>query len=149
MLDTDRGVTKRRHPNGFVVAMYKDEPGVFLNLKGEPVGAEVARKAGFDVETLEVERRKAEKMAHARAEIEKEFESKSEEIERILDAQSASYSVRHVGGGKYGIFDDAGERLTEQPMTKEEAQDFMSKLDLPTEKSNGPAETAHGQPEAP
>lgn len=132
MLDLDRGVTKRRHPNGFMVAMYKSEPGVFMDVHGKPLDEELARQAGFDVDTLVNERRKNEKMQEARAQIEKEFESQSEEIERLLDAKTEQYAVRHVGGGRYGIYDDEGNRLTQKPMTREEADNFVARLDLPT-----------------
>lgn len=156
MLDLDRGVTKRRHPNGFVVAMYKDEPGVFVDIKGGQVTEAIAEQAGFDIETLSVQRRKNEKMAEAREKIESEFASQTEEMERILDARTDSYAVRHVGGGKYGIFDDAGNRLTEKPLTKAEAEGFVDKLELPTEdetaKTDGQPVAGHGseaqQPEA-
>lgn len=154
MLDLDRGVTKRKHPNGFVVAMYKDVPGQFMDVNGDPLDEELARQAGFDTETLSKERMKNEKMQEARQQIEKEFESQSEEIERLLDAKTEKYHVRHVGGGRYGIYDDAGNRLTQKPMTRDEADNFVARLDLPTgrgdnaERSDGEAQAPDGQQEA-
>lgn len=136
MLDLDRGVTKRKHPNGFVVAMYKDAPGHFLDTHGRELTEDLAKQAGFDVDNLITERRKQEKMQEARAQIEREFESQSEEIERLLDARTEKYEVRHVGGGRYGIYDDEGNRLTQKPMTRDEAENFVDRLDLPTGSGN-------------
>lgn len=143
-LDLDRGVTKRRHPSGFIIAMYKDEPGVFYDVNEERVGQEAARAAGFDVDELSKERMKREKMAEARQRIEEQFSSTEADIERILNAQASSYEIKHLGSGLYGVFDQDGNRLTNGSMTKDECQRLLEELNLTNRGGNTPA-----PPEAP
>ena len=129
-LDLDQGVTKRRHPSGFVVAMYKRQPGRFYDIKGQEVGASVAREAGFDTQTLMREKEKNDKLAQVKAEIESQFQDRVQEAEEILNNQAAgtSYKVQHIGSGKYGIVDGDDNRLTKRPMTKQEAENFLETL---------------------
>lgn len=80
MIDLNRGVSKRSvyTKNGILqVCMYKDQPGVYLNERGEEYppeqAARYAKKAGFDVEEMEKLRQRNEKLAEARLRIDEEM----------------------------------------------------------------------------
>lgn len=145
-IDLNRGVSMRSHPSGFRVAMYKEEPGVFYDMNGEPVSDELAAKAGFDVETLRLERQKQEKLAEARKRIEEEYKTAEQDVERALDQQVENYEVRHVGSGRYAVFDQNGNRLTEKPMSKSEAEDFVEsvKVDVSAGESDAGSDAGGG-----
>lgn len=144
MVDLNRGVTKRKHPAGVQILMYKDVPGEYFDINDEPVSESMARAAGYDVDRLETERKKREKIEAARRDIEEEFEAQSKVMEQLLDSRSESYAARHVGGGKYGIFDAEGTRLTHRPMNKAEAEGLIKKLELPTVGAPRPRADASG-----
>lgn len=127
-VDLNRGCTIRIHPHGFRVIMYKDAPGKYLSEAGDPLSSKLAGEAGFDVETLERERRKQERMAEYQAKVEAEFATEQENIETLLSAPTEGLHVKHIGKGKYAILDGEGERLTKNPLTKGEAEVLIKDL---------------------
>jgi len=143
MIDKDRGVTIRRHLTGIQVCMYKDAPGEFFDINGNPVGEELAAQAGFDTEALERERQKRERMAEAQKRIEQEYASESERVEQEINAglqeEIPGYSVQHVGGGRYGVVDASGNRITSKPMSKDEAEVFLKNLQTDGSEEDGEA----------
>lgn len=56
-----------------MVAMYKDDPGVYLDENGVRVPHDVAERAGFDVRENRIERRRRELMKEKEAEVEREL----------------------------------------------------------------------------
>lgn len=127
-VDLNRGVTKRLHPSGFAVCMYKDQPGVYLDASGREVSDEIARSAGFDIDLLARAKAKADKMAEARAKIEAEFAEKEKLIEDEINADAKRYEVRHVAFGKYAIF-EGDEAVTKKSLTKDEAQALLKQME--------------------
>ncbi|MGI9297767.1 MAG: hypothetical protein ACR2QC_07705 [Gammaproteobacteria bacterium] len=95
-LDLDRGVTKRQHPNGMQICMYKDDPGVFMDVNGGRIASELADGAGFPVAALKVERIKMQRFAEARAKIEREFDEKTAGLEAEIEREFEP--VRPAGG---------------------------------------------------
>lgn len=138
-IDLDRGVTKRRHPSGFVVAMYKETPGHYFDVNEQPVAPEAARSAGFDVDALEKERLKQEKLQEARERIESQFSTTEADMERILNAQAEHYAVKHVGSNLYAVFDPDGNQLTRGAMSENECRNLLKELGVVAEdgKSGG------------
>jgi hypothetical protein len=68
-MDLDRGVTQKTHPNGTLIGMYKDAPGVYYSESGEPATEADAEQAGFDVRANRIKRRAAEAFAKAKPRI--------------------------------------------------------------------------------
>lgn len=127
-IDRNRGCTIRFHPSGFRVVMYKDAPGVYFNERGEPANERLAAQAGFDVPVLRKAKLKQERMAQYKAKVEEEFATEQDEVENLLSAPEEGLAVKHIGKGKYAIVDADGERLTQKPLTKAEAQTLMDDL---------------------
>jgi hypothetical protein len=122
-IQASRGCRIRFHPSGYRVVMYYDSPGQFFNESGKPVGEEVAAQAGYDVEELGRERKKRERIEELRRKAEAEFATVEQKVEKELSASSTGgMVVKHVGGGKYAVFDSEGVRLTKRGLTKEEAE---------------------------
>lgn len=127
-IDRARGCTIRFHPAGFRIVMYKDTPGVYFNERGEPANEKLAGQAGFDVAVLRKEKLKRERMAQYQAKVEAEFATEQDDVENLLSAPEDGLTVKHIGKGKYAIFDADGERLTKKPLTKAESQNLMDDL---------------------
>lgn len=128
-IDRNRGCTIRTHPSGFRVVMYKDAPGEYFAENEEVLTPEIASEAGFDTESLTKAKRKKDRLAKARADIEKEFETAEEEIANELSQKNTKGAyVKHIGAGKYGILDRKGEKLTTEPLTKDQAESLMDML---------------------
>lgn len=121
-VDLDRGCTIRIHPSGFRVIMYKDAPGEYLGERGEPMTEAIAAQAGFDVDALGRERAKKKRLDEYRAKVEQEFADGQEELEALTAMSPEGLQVKHIGKGKYGILDEAGNRVTKNPLTKAEAE---------------------------
>lgn len=122
-LDLDRGVEIRFHPaNRMQVAMYLDSPGAYYTQTGEPIAAELARQAGFNVER-DIRRKVAnERLAAARRQIEAELRAEEDVIAQAFSDKS-KMDVRHVGGGQYALFSKVdGKRLTRVAMTKADVE---------------------------
>lgn len=127
-IDRGRGCTIRFHGSGFRVVMYKDAPGVYYDERGGEVSEKIAAQAGFDVEALRREKLKRRRLAEYQAQVEAEFSTEQEDTERLLSVPSEGLQVKHVGGGRYAILGDDGERLTQKPLSKEEAQILIDDL---------------------
>lgn len=127
-INRSRGCTIKMHSSGFRVVMYKDDPGVYYDERGEEIADTFAKQAGFDVEDLGRQRRKKQRLAHYQAQVEEEFATDQEDTERLLSTNAAGLEVKHVGGGKYAILDGEGDRLTKKPLTKDEAQQLIEDM---------------------
>ncbi len=155
VIDLDRGVTQRKHTTGFLVSMYKDDPGVYFNPKGEAVSEEIAKAAGFPTDQHSLERRKKAALAEKRAEIEEQFSGAEAEVEEQLqaDAETTDYvawegegvnrvtkrndkgepreterlEMIHHGGRLFNVIDKATKEVIVIKVSKEEAMDALMK----------------------
>lgn len=127
-INRDRGCTIRLHPAGFRVVMYKDDPGVYLSERAEPLSDKVAEAAGFDIAGLDRERRKRARLAEYKAQVEAEFATQEEDLERVMSVPTEGLHVKHIGGGKYAILNSEGTRVTQNPLTKEDAQELINDM---------------------
>lgn len=113
-IDYDRGVRIRTAANvGMDIYMYKDRPGEYLNVHGNPVPKEIAAQAGFETEKLEKRRlhRLARAAAVSRVDQEMELEDTAQ---RGLVANFGNYRVVQLGDSdRYGVDDADGNAITQ------------------------------------
>lgn len=127
-MDLNRGATMRRHPDGYMVGQYKDEPGTYYNEIGEVVESAVAAEAGFDVALDTIERRKLAKLEEAKARITAEFAAEQErlESEALAESDAALRAAKGEGEGE-GAGDDpdgAGEGGSSEPPGRPDPADL-------------------------
>lgn len=130
-ISPDVGVTKRvispqaKQYAGMAVLMVKTQPGVYYDDQGNIVRPDVARLAGFDVETLGLRRKVADRQRHAAAEIERQaiLEQQRMEIEN-----NPPFKSLNRGNGKYDVVNLDGASINEEILTKQQAHTMASKL---------------------
>ena len=93
------------------VFMYKDDPGVFLNAWGKPVGDELAARAGYDVAAHKKAKLRKERMTQAAHAIAEEFEEGSKGQTRVV-AELAGFKVVEFGANRHRLEDPDGNVLT-------------------------------------
>ncbi len=123
-IDLNRGVTIKTDPfSGARVYMYKDAPGVFLNVHGHTVADALAASCGFPTKELKKLRDKREAMARASAEIEAEFESEKATMgkEKVIKQSEDGYKVVQHAFGRCWVFGPDGDKMHDKPLTKQEA----------------------------
>ena len=125
MIDLDRGVTKRAHPAGVVVCMYKDDPGVYLDTSGKPLSEKIALEAGFPVDQYAKERQRRERVQAALAEINEEFGNVP--VDHVVLSVS-NYKVVHAGNGGFVLKDEDDTVLTPNAMDKNSAIKLARKM---------------------
>lgn len=134
MLDLNQGVTKRYTPKGVAVCMYKKDPGVFFDDQGNELEVAFARDAGYDVKELLGQREMRRRMEEAQARIEQEVRQEMEGQKATL-RQKALYRRIPQGVDEDGVkrFDvenqESGERMSETPLTQEEADALIARLE--------------------
>ncbi len=140
-IDLNRGVTIRGNVAGVRVYMYKDSPGEFHDVLGDPVTQDVARAAGFDVDRLLRERQKQERILAMRAQIEWEYEGVSKTVEQEMLRESSpeaangqlvtetdSFTLQDRGQGWYDVRDKDGSPVNPKAMREGEANAFLEEL---------------------
>lgn len=139
LIDYDRGVHIRTVDSmGLDVFMYVDSPGVYLNAHGKEVSIELAKAAGFPVETHVKQRQIKERMATAIDQIKREMEAVPEEKRVILERKG--FTMIDIGLDRYQVLAPDGDVLTKNPMSKREAEIVFSQL-VPEDENdtdNGP-----------
>ena len=97
-IDYDKGVRIRSIPElGMEVFMYIQDPGVFLTANGAVIPAELARRAGFDVDKLLKMRERKVRMGIAAATIEREIDlSESAAVREVIE-ELGGFKVVRVG----------------------------------------------------
>lgn len=134
-IDLDRGVSMRmNHGLGMMVVMYKDDPGIYLAPNGIVVDPDVARAAGFDVDSDLRERERRHRRAEALAKIDKEYEIVPEG-EIVQD--TGDFRVVHAGGGWFDVEDIEGVTMNPQRMRREAAVEFLDVLRKGKDHVNG------------
>lgn len=126
-IDYNRGVIKGKdQTSGVAVYMYIDTPGVYLSEQGTQVTAELAKKAGFDVDKYRVARLKSERLAKAKHIIEQELEADNSKKKAIKEKNG--WAIVHLGFGRHVIEDPDGNEMTERQLTREEAEVVFEQL---------------------
>lgn len=128
-LNLNRGVTMRKHPSGMAVAMYDDTPGSYMTERGEPLDAEFAKQAGFNVGADQRRAAVNKRVADYQKQLEDELKSEEDALASIM-SDAGNYDVRHIGGGQYAIFDKDGERMTRVAMTKKDVELLIGPIDV-------------------
>lgn len=123
-IDLNRGVTKRKHYTGGDVYMYKDVPGVYLNVYGEEVSEKLAKQCGFPVERLALERERRGKVAEEIAKINERYGVDQDKVVY----EKGGFKVVGAGEGRYQVMSPEGHLMTEQPLTEKEAKKLVDTL---------------------
>jgi hypothetical protein len=136
-LDLNRGVQHCQHPDGFFVAMYVDDPGLYMAEDGSPVDDGTAAAAGFDVAKNAKLRERNRLVAEAKAKIDAQFAEDVGKIEQQVDAGQATedaadgdsvspggWTMRKTGKHKYDVIDANGE-VVERGVTQDEAKAML------------------------
>ncbi len=123
-IDLNRGVIIRKHPKGFYVGMYKDEPGGYLSEAGYDLSSEIAGEAGFNVEDLSREKERRDRLAAAHAAINAEYDGE----ENVEIASEGGYKVFHETAGAFSIRDGDGSTMTKEPLGRDQAIELMHAL---------------------
>lgn len=144
-IDYNRGVTKRMTPAGVEIFMYKDEPGVFRNAFGDTVALELAEQAGYNVAHLGQIRAKQTRLTEAHAAIEAEF--KSSETERSIIQEINGYQLVSIGLGRHEVLDPEGNKLSADPLTRQEADVLIKAMIPDAETEGGPTAEVTDEPE--
>jgi hypothetical protein len=124
-LDLNRGVMTKFHSNGMKVSMYLDDPGTYLDDRGEKLDPKLATQAGFDVEKDRKKKVAQIKLAQYKDQLEKEMASEEEALARVL-SQNGGHDVRHIGGGQFAVFDSRNKKV--MTGTREEVEILIGPL---------------------
>lgn len=142
-IDLDRGVSIRqvvrfdegnRHKfepdekyGGLTVHMYKDTPGVYFDVHGNPLPDAIAKRAGFPVERLAKSRAKREAMNKFEQRLAEELALEADE--EIILAQDGNWKVVALPMERAKVVDvETGEPVTAVPMTRADALLFLQEL---------------------
>lgn len=107
-----------RQGDGLLVWTRKAEPGLYYDGAGDPVSAEIARKAGFDVDAHLAEAKVQEELKAAEARIRREL---ALEQMRIRGKANPPFWAAHRTSGKYGVY--AGDSEQKQLVSRGEDLD--------------------------
>lgn len=108
MIDWNRPLVMQKHPAGFTVHTYRDEPGVYRDVHGKELPEQVAKKAGFNIDRL---RQEAERLK-TRAELLSAGDrlALDAEVHEVVD-ENAHFKLVHIGQQVFVIENVDGERL--------------------------------------
>lgn len=127
-IDYDRGVTFNVEPkSGMNIYMYDNEPGVYRNIHGLVVPAELAQSAGFDTEKHAKAKLKTERMALAMKAIEVELEHAADAKEEPV-MQKCGFKVMDIGLERYNVLDPDGNVLNAVALSKPVAKTLLAQL---------------------
>lgn len=103
------GVVMRKDPDtGADVFMYRNRPGIYYSSNGLEVSPTLARKAGFDVDRLEIERQKIQKMK----EFEQEYNAQMNISVRRVVVNRGNFRLVDLGENRYIVEDIEGRNMT-------------------------------------
>lgn len=130
VIDYDRGVIFRNNPQfGMDIYMYVDTPGEYLNVHGKPVNEELAKQAGFPVDTYGKEREKRRRMAIAKDAIEKELNASG--AVREVVKENGEYRLVHLGHSRYAVEDGDSNKLHPNYLTLELGEKLLEVMGGP------------------
>jgi hypothetical protein len=121
------GVSIREHPKAGKLAMYKSEPGIYLNMFGQQVSELVAREAGFDTAAHRRARTRGEKLAEATALIEQELAAPTPKT-AVEVVSRGGFRIMDVGFSRYMLETSEGDPVTPRALTLPVAQSLLDKL---------------------
>ncbi len=124
-IDLNRGVTMKMEPDsGIRVCMYKDEPGVFLDLNGGILPPSFAKKAGFDIKELEKQKEYNKALDGAREALDDEYSGVA--TEEVLITEGSFKAIARA----YGHADiyRNGEKMNTVAIKSKEAIDLVKQL---------------------
>lgn len=129
-IDLNRGVTHRKHPQGFNVYMYKDRPGDYYDAHEKPLSDKIASDAGFDVQRLKIEAQKLAMKSDAMASIEAQFVQQSAMLDTLIERvqPGGEYAVRDLGRGKWQIESADGEFLLDDATDEKTARGLLAQV---------------------
>lgn len=140
-IDVDRGVSMRqvvRFENthkflpderygGLTVYMYKDEPGKYFDVHGNPVPDAIAKKAGYPVDKLAKARAKKEAMAKFEERLAQELALEADE--EIIIAEAGDWKVIALPMDRAKVVDkETGAPVTAIAMSRTDALTFLEEL---------------------
>ncbi len=123
-IDLNRDCIIRKHPKGFYVGMYKDEPGSYLSEAGSDLSAEIAEEAGFKIGDLSREKERRDRLAAAHAAINAEYDGD----DNVEIASEGGYKVFHETAGAFSIRDADDSVMTKEPLGRDQAIELMHAL---------------------
>ena len=116
-----------------MVCMYKDTPGVYIDLNERLLPEKLAKQAGYDVEMLGKKRRRLEALKRVTEKINKDFDHEEANIVREVDG----LGIQKFGegrGARFNVIDMAtGEALNSMPLKRAEADKILDDITSPEE----------------
>lgn len=128
LIDVNRGVMIKKHPAGFMVYMYLDKPGVFLNAFAKPVSDLVAKQAGYDTDALGRQRIRMERMTQAQKAIDAEMELAEADGDETVLFRRGEYKAVQMPLGRVKIYDEDNNAITPMPIPTEEGKKLLEYL---------------------
>jgi hypothetical protein len=146
MIDWNRPLVMQKHPAGFTVHTYRDEPGVYRDVHGKELPEQVAKKAGFNIDRL---RQEAERLK-TRAELLSEGDrlALDAEVHEVVE-ENTHFKLVHIGHQVFVIENADGDRLITPTsevaarsvfadLTEEDVQDAKPAPTIAFKKSGSP-----------
>jgi hypothetical protein len=134
-LDSGRTGVAKKHPSGYRIVMFWDEPGVYYDTLGAPANEEQARDAGFDVAPLARERTKQEQLAEAKRKIEQEYASESKRIHEGEPAPAPTppeaeglVRIVRISRGVFNVVEVANETVLLEGVSRQQAESFVMEV---------------------
>ncbi len=125
-IDLNRGVTKRKDPSsGIMVCMYKDQPGIFYDLRGGLLSPNFAKEAGFDIKELEKQKEYNTALDSAKDALNEEFSGVKE---RETLHTEGSFSAIACAYGNADIYRDGDHKMNTVAMKAKEAVALVKQL---------------------
>ncbi len=124
-INLNRGVTMRKEPaSGITVCMYKDQPGIFMDLKEKLLPTSFAKDAGFDIKALEKQKDYNKAIGEAQDSLSKEYSGVEEKEVLITEGPFEAKKAAH---GTADVYRD-GEKMNVFAMKQNEAINLVKKL---------------------
>lgn len=130
------GVTHRQDPEtNAMVFMYKTEPGIYYSANGVRVSETMAKRAGFDVARLALEREKREKVK----EFEAKYNAQLKDESRVIVRTRGQFRLVRLPEERYIVEDLEGNIMTKGITALSEAQglDWLTDFAGPETEDNG------------
>lgn len=107
-IDVNRGVLMTKHPAGFAVYMYKQDPGTYYDAHGNEVPDQVAKAAGFDVPKY----KRTHDLFTQRKLVEAKIAEQMGAVLHEVMKERAGFKLVHIGNDVYHVENPNGDRVT-------------------------------------